>query len=177
MEWCHLLPGCRKDVAAIRRQSSHWLPDCSIISGAGTPGAPGLMKKERNCFPESTMTPSRLTVWHGLKAQTDARIRVSVTRHFHTQCRPMSTEDKALKPYYITTPIFYPNSGPCAYGSQYENTTDIFVVAHSTSHRPSSLLSDSRHISPIPPSYPPAPTCPLPNRHRRTWSKDPEGGA
>src|ERR1700683_5592160 len=29
------------------------------------------------------------------------------------QCRVMSTEGRVTKPYYVTTPIFYPNAGSC----------------------------------------------------------------
>lgn len=32
-------------------------------------------------------------------------------RHNITLCRVISTEGRVVKPYYVTTPIFYPNSG------------------------------------------------------------------
>lgn len=77
--------------------------------------------------------------------------------------RGISQSGDSVKPFYITTPIFYPNSG-MSFHSQDDSLAE---TATSTAHWPSPFLVNIGHFSPLPAAIKSIPTCPILDRNRR----------
>ena len=89
-------------------------------------------------------------------------------------CRPSSTVSTNTKPYYITTPIFYPNASSYPHRSLSPSRTEN-QRSCSTTHWTHVYSRDCGYFCPVQQAVEREPTSSVRHRDGRAWVEDPKG--